>query len=197
MERRWLVFEQNSTEAIQAIRSRTDAERRTDVDTLMMAIRARHELVMSHSWAVPTDEALEAIARHSPRGVVEIGAGTGYWTGLLRERGVDVVAYDVEPHHNAQADAEWSDVAVGNHLNVLKHPERSLLLCWPPYNSPMAAMALRRYKGGVVLYIGESRGGCNGDEDFHEMLESWEEIEYVALPQWPGIHDGLHIYART
>ena len=194
-ERRWLgtPFFSPPEEALKVVRRRPLAE---GTDAMIEAIRARHELVLSHSWAVPTDEALEAIAKHSPRGVVEIGAGTGYWAGLLRERGVDVVAYDTEPHENVQAKAEWSEVKVGNHLYVMKHPDRTLLLCWPPYATPMAAMALRRFKGDTVVYIGESAGGCNGDEDFHEMLESWEEVELVALPQWPGIRDDLYVYKR-
>ena len=86
---------------------------------------------------------------------------------------------------------------VGNHLNVLKHPERSLMLCWPPYSTNMAAMALRRYKGNVVIYIGEYAGGCTGDEDFHEMLDSWKLKETVSLPQWPGIRDDLTVYYRS
>ena len=170
---------------------------RESVDAMTNAIKARHELVTSHSWAVPTEEALDAIARHSPNGVVEIGAGTGYWAGLLRERGVNVVAYDVAPHDNAQAKAKWSEVEVGNHLNVLKHRDRSLMLCWPPYSTDMASMALRRYHGNVVIYIGESAGGCNADEAFHEMLESWKEIERIGLPQWPGINDRLVVYYRS
>lgn len=184
-------------EAITAVAERTPVQVQEDVDAMLIPIRARQELVMTHSWAVPTDEALEAIARHSPNGVVEIGAGTGYWAGLLRDQGVDVVAYDVAPHDNVQAKAQWSEVLVGNHLNVMKHPERSLMLCWPPYSTDMAAMALRRYKGNVVIYIGEYAGGCNGDEAFHEMLESWEEKEVISLPQWPGIHDSLFVYYRS
>jgi hypothetical protein len=85
---------------------------------------------------------------------------------------------------------------VGNHLNVLKHPDRTLMLCWPPYDTPMAAMALRRFKGDTVVYIGEGGGGATGDGDFHEMLERWEEVELVALPQWPGIRDYLYVYSR-
>jgi hypothetical protein len=50
-----------------------------------------------YSWAVPTDEAIAAIANASPFGVVEVGAGTGYWAMLLRHRGVDVLAYDRTP----------------------------------------------------------------------------------------------------
>jgi len=159
------------------------------------ALKARYDLVTSHSWAVPTDEALAAIAKHSPAGVVEIGAGTGYWAGLLRGRGVDVVAYDIEPYRNSQAAAQWSEVKRGNHMYVMKHPERTLLLCWPPYGQPMAAMALRRYKGNVVIYIGEWRA-ATADDEFHEMLESWDEKEVVSLPQWPGIRDDMYVYYR-
>jgi len=199
-ERRWLgtPFFTPPEEAVKAVASRPPVESGADsTDSMVKAIRARYELVTSHSWAVPTDEALEAIAKYSPGGVVEIGAGTRYWAGLLRDRGVDVVAYDVAPYDNVQAQAKWSEVNVGNHLNVLKHPDRTLMLCWPPYNTPMAVMALRRFKGDTVVYIGESAGGCNGDEDFHEMLDtSWEEKKCVSLPQWPGIRDDLYVYSR-
>lgn len=52
----------------------------------------------SYAWSVPSRAALECIAHHSPHGVVEIGAGTGYWAHVLRSGcGVDVVAYDETP----------------------------------------------------------------------------------------------------
>eukprot|EP00271_Cylindrocystis_brebissonii_P019739 TRINITY_DN6186_c0_g1_i1.p1 TRINITY_DN6186_c0_g1~~TRINITY_DN6186_c0_g1_i1.p1 ORF type:complete len:542 (-),score=66.17 TRINITY_DN6186_c0_g1_i1:227-1852(-) len=50
-----------------------------------------------YSWAVPTEEALAAIAAAAPNGLVEMGAGTGYWAMLLRQRGVAVAAYDRRP----------------------------------------------------------------------------------------------------
>ena len=39
------------------------------------------------SWAVPTREALAAVERHSGGHLLEMGAGTGLWTALLRARG--------------------------------------------------------------------------------------------------------------
>lgn len=197
-ERQWLgtpFF--NLPGSAAEILKQQDSAVQEGVDSMVKAISARHELVLSHSWAVPCEEALDAIAKWSPNGVVEIGAGTGYWAGLLRDRGVDVVAYDVEPYVSSQAKAQWSDVLKGNHMYVMKHPDRSLLLCWPPYATPMAANTLRRYRGDTVLYIGEGSSGCNGDEEFHEMLEDWEQVEYISLPQWPGIRDGLHVYRKA
>eukprot|EP00976_Prorocentrum_cordatum_P091331 1188484-Prorocentrum_minimum.AAC.2 len=50
-----------------------------------------------YSWGVPSTEALEEVAHHSANGVVEMGAGTGYWAWLLRNMGVAVSAYDIHP----------------------------------------------------------------------------------------------------
>eukprot|EP00929_Paragymnodinium_shiwhaense_P082173 TRINITY_DN43223_c0_g1_i1.p1 TRINITY_DN43223_c0_g1~~TRINITY_DN43223_c0_g1_i1.p1 ORF type:complete len:738 (+),score=147.80 TRINITY_DN43223_c0_g1_i1:115-2328(+) len=46
--------------------------------------------------AIPTDEALKAIAElRTP--IVELGCGTGYLARLLRSHGVDIIAYDIRP----------------------------------------------------------------------------------------------------
>lgn len=174
-----------------------EVQETSDEDAWIEPFRARRELVTKYAWAIPTEEALLKIGEHSHNGVVEIGAGTGYWAGLLRELGVDVAAYDEAPHDNFQAKACWSEVHKGGPLYVLKHPERTLMLSWPPYDTPMAALTLRRYKGSTLVYIGEGSGGCTGDAEFHDMLEDeWKEIDGVALPQWPGIHDYLTVYKR-
>ena len=48
------------------------------------------------AFAVPSGSVLDRIASIAPR-IVEIGAGTGYWSALLRLRGVDALAYDADP----------------------------------------------------------------------------------------------------
>lgn len=171
----------------------------------------RDRLVKKYAWAIPTNEALDAIARHAPQGIIEIGAGTGYWASLLRERGVDVLAFDMAPlapaGHAApylnryHGDAlPWTQVELGTEHILMGdlHHERALFLCWPPYADDMAANALRFYRGDTLIYIGESGGGCTGDDAFHGMLEqAWEEVACVGLPQFPGIHDDLTIYRRN
>lgn len=64
----------------------------------LLAYEHRRRLVNKYSWAIPNDAALEAIAALGP--IVEMGSGAGYWASLLRERGVDVVAYDAKPYRN-------------------------------------------------------------------------------------------------
>ncbi len=146
-----------------------------------------------YSYAVPDDRALDEIAKHGP--IVEIGAGLGYWAGLLRARGVDVVAYD---------DYSWDligprciDVRRGNPTAVIQHADRALFLCWPPYDTPMAHDALSLYKGSTVIYIGEGSEGCTADDSFHRALDDgWRRLGGVAIPQLPYVHDHLEIYQR-
>src|ERR1035441_3922730 len=90
------------------------------------------------------------------RGVIEPGAGGGYWAWQLAQAGVNVAAYD-------PADVEagmfvgrkpWFPVKRGDQSVAGKHPGRSLLLCWPSYDKPWAAEALAAYGGDQLFYIG-------------------------------------------
>ena len=47
------------------------------------------------SFAVPNERALVLLSEVAP--LIECGAGTGYWSALLKARGVDIVAYDAQP----------------------------------------------------------------------------------------------------
>ena len=63
-----------------------------------------------YSWSVPSEQALECIVRHSQMsaGVVEVGAGTGFWAALLASRGADVLAVDdTPPRYNTQGGHVW------------------------------------------------------------------------------------------
>lgn len=91
-------------------------------------------------FAIPSEAALAAVERHGP--VVEVGAGTGYWSAVLQARGVDVVAFDREPPTDAQNSAFFSrtftDVSRGDGCKIFSEPRdseplshRTLLIVWP------------------------------------------------------------------
>lgn len=139
---------------------------------------SRSELIARYSFAVPTSDALDAIARATPEGVIEIGAGTGYWAYALRRHGVDVQAFDLEPAPSGRnawfaGVPPWHPVHEGGHEVAGRFPRRTLLIVWPTKNESWAADALECYfdaGGGVVAYVGEGPGGRTGDEVFHALL---------------------------
>jgi hypothetical protein len=156
------------------------------------------------AWAVPNEEAIAMLVRHSP--IVEIGAGTGYWARLAAQAGADIVAYDSRVGQKGRRTRRgtcwvakcgaYFPVRRGGSYMVRYHRRRTLFLCWPPYKSRMAEKALAGYQGRKVIYIGEN-GGCTASDEFHAMLErEWEMVDVIRIPQWHGIHDRMEVYQR-
>lgn len=161
----------------------------------------RDELTKKYAWAIPTEEAINLIQVHSPNGVVEIGAGTGYWCWLLKQKGVKVFPYDIKPLRNDYIKGCWTPISRGGASSARKFSNQTLLLCWPVYKDSQAAQSLRYYRGDTFIYIGEGAGGCTGDDEFHTLIRQeeniqWEEVEELTIPRWPGMHDYLTIYRR-
>lgn len=100
------------------------------------------------SWAIPDERAIRILHHFSP--VVEIGAGDGYWAGLVEAAGGDVLAFDIAAAGAAGNSAKDKQmisrkgrgelahvkgpvVAAGG-PEVLLRPEcvgRALVLCYP------------------------------------------------------------------
>lgn len=158
----------------------------------------RRHLTAQYAWAIPTDEAVRAIASLSP--VVEMGAGTGYWASLIAQAGGQIRCFDRFPpgeenqyrHRHAYVPIERGGPEVLGDFSAY-----TLMLCWPPYDDPMAAECLDRWRGNRLVYIGEGPWGCTADDAFFERLGRGFELEKrIEIPQWEGIHDDVTIYRR-
>ena len=64
-------------------------------DYIFECVEARDRMVAQFSWAIPNNDALNVLAAHAP--LIELAAGTGYWAHLLKQRGVDILAFDNDP----------------------------------------------------------------------------------------------------
>jgi len=140
-------------------------------------------LQRTFSYAIPDDETMKEIVSHAPR-IVEMGAGTGYWSAMLNRNGADVIAFDAHP------GTEQDNVYVGKQMYypvkegidstvfVESNPDivdRALLLVWPnnpdDLDNPHVRLegesmlppiwdidCLQRYYdlgGQTVIYVGE------------------------------------------
>ena len=164
----------------------------------------RIDLCVEYAWAVPDKRGLDIITKYSP--ICEVGAGTGYWASLLSKNGCDITAYDVAPVSSG-IENQWHtkirEETTNEYFPVIMCEEdftpdkdKTLMLCWPPYNTSMAVDYLRRYDGDYVIYIGEF-DGCNANDDFFgELSACWQAIDVYDVPQWDGIHDVLEVYER-
>lgn len=182
------------------------------VSAIVEAMVRREHATGVFAWAVPDGMAIDTIRRVSPKGVVEVGAGAGYWARVLDEHGCPTLAFDL--HLAPDTGLSWYRVQTAGVEVAGIHPARTLLLCWPPYADPMAADAVTAYwhaGGQTVVYVGEGADGCTGDDRFHDLIgdnSGWHDsdddrpaplfkiTETCTVPQWAGIHDRLHVCRR-
>jgi len=150
----------------------------------------RRELAARYAWAIPDEAALAELVALGP--LVEAGAGTGYWAALIGARGGDVVAYDLAP-----GERTWTEVRSGDSVaSVRAHPDRTLFLCWPPFDTDAGYRAIRAYRGDVLAYAGDAR--ATGTPRMHQELAlNWTPEATMALPTWPGVADRLVILRRN
>lgn len=174
-----------------------------DVRVTRAAFRLRY------SYSIPTAPALDAIAEHSKGGLIDCGAGNGYWGLLLRRRGVAVTSVDVARvdfgtnkwfQSIGRAKAfYWSEVEIATSLTkffaAADRSERTMLLSWPP-PSGMALEALTLFRGDKVIYVGTRGEECASREFFATLSEDWEVIRTVELPSFLFVGDVMTIYKR-
>jgi hypothetical protein len=167
--------------------------------------RDRFDRASEFSWTVTAPDSVAFVAEHLRGTAVDPLAGSGYWAYLMAQCGVDVIAADAAPPTFNQDHNRWH--YHGQHITVHKanafdtvceaHPQRSLLLSWPPYDAPIGVEVLRAFRGDRVVYIGEGEGGCCGDDVMFELLAAeWVEVTDHRPVQWYGIHDWITVYDR-
>jgi len=154
-------------------------------------LRQRRERHGSVKW---TAAALAAVAAKTP--LVEIGAGRGQWQKALSELGADVLAFD-DMSSPAFRQGLRGKVQQGNEAVAAKHTDRALLLVYPN-PGPMAVRCLENYRGETLVYVGEGRGGVNGDDSFFDRLgREWSLDSTVAVDLLPDCHERVWVLRRT
>ena len=169
-----------------------------DWNALLFRYAARVKLIRQFSFAVPTPEAIAAIARFSP--LVELGAGSGYWAHLLQRQSAECRPYDLKVGHDTDLalgpwDRMWTPVRKAGPRVLRRYPCHTLLLCWPSISTTMASEAVKHYRGPRIIHIGAP--GLTGDDEFYGELEAaFTKVAEIPIPQWEGTDDMIEIWER-
>lgn len=172
-----------------------------NVTRFFQTLRRRYVYCDMYAWAVPNKEAIDTLLKYSP--LIEIGAGRGYWAALASSAGADIIAFDPSPPDRFGVN-QWHRQP-GMFYQVVKadleiarmHPDRTLFLCWPPFDSDVALRTLRIYKGKTVIHVGDE-GHNAGTPAFYSELETYfTRIHVVDIPRWPGTNDRLEVWQRS
>jgi hypothetical protein len=157
------------------------------------------ELAIRYSYVAPEPGLLQVLQDLAP--LVEVGAGTGYWAGRLRELGTDIIAFDQAPPDHLDANryhpgaATWTEVLEGDQGVLSDHPERTLFVCWPPLFSSLGD-CLTFYAGDNIAWIGDSGQRTAVPAGLEESFQLEAVYPVRALEPWPGSEPRLGIWHR-
>jgi len=190
----------NSAIVQRAIDFASHLEERDDCSFNAEDHRARCAFTNRLAWAIPSRPAVTAICEFAGSDLIlEVCAGLALWAALIRGSGGNIVATDSFTSHGTSPEKAFLDVVHMDAVSaVLAYPDSQVLfLCWPGCAEPFAANALEEFQGDRVVFIGEDRWGCTADDRFFDLLaQFWEEVDFINLKHWPGIHDALFLYRR-
>jgi len=190
----------NSAIVQRAIDFATHLEERDSCSFNLQDHMARCAFTNRLAWAIPSRPAVTAICEFAGSDLIlEVCAGLALWAALIRGSGGNIVATDSFTSHGTSSEKAFLDVVHMDAVSaVLAYPDSQVLfLCWPGYAESYAGDALEEFQGDRVVFIGEGRDGCTADDRFFDLLaQFWEEVDFINLKHWPGIHDALFLYRR-
>ena len=164
----------------------------------MGVFSARSKFIDEIGFAIPCAEAIRAIVAASP--LVEIGAGSGFWSALVHKAGGDIIATDAVSGRNyGQSVGHFHQVSDGEGARIVgSYSERNVLMIWPCYRKPWGATVAKAMAEGRLLFlVSEGQGGAVGDDDLFETLDArFDLVDEIEIPQWPGIHDRLTVHRK-
>jgi hypothetical protein len=166
----------------------------------MALYEVRMEYVGRFGFAIPCQELLDALAEAAP--IVEVGAGSGYMTHLMRSGGIDVIGSDLDGYQTdsghgfiiAEYDPEQVS-GVAAKTMVRRHGGRTVFCSWPTLNATWFRQMLRAMRIGQRLIV--IREDCCAEDSAWQYLDDcFEQVLLIEVPCFPMIHDYAEVHVK-
>lgn len=148
----------------------------------------RHLWIGAFGFAIPCAELLDELAKHEH--VIDVGAGTGYMTKLMRHRGINVIGSDPGlGGHGFQVGAlDPQQVKAGAKDMVSRHPTSAVFCSWPTLKATWFREMLKAMRTGQHLIV-IREGACAEDTAWEYLDASFTELGTITIPTFEHMHD--------
>lgn len=173
---------------------------------IMSGNDARSLLIQQFGFPVITDQSVQAIAKvtGTQTPVVEAGAGSGYLSFVLNQRGFTMIPTDICPW----TESKWATKILGrtwidSHRMTYKEAtllanqhQHNLLVSWPPETQDVEYIA-DHYQGPYLVHLGETDEARTGTRRFYETLDmDFDLVCRITIPTYHNVHDDITIWRR-
>lgn len=139
--------------------------------------------------------------------VIDPMAGSGYLANILKHKGIRIKATDLfcdrgdwpsyQQYANNVTQRDFFDIDIDDYDAVI--------VSWPDYDSDIGVKILNHmYPGQILVYIGESRGGCCANDAFFDTIydkfrpaDTANELLSDLHLRFQGAFDSVCLYTKV
>ena len=168
----------------------------TSINNKVLSFILRSYFTKGISWWLPSYDVLEKICEiTNGKTILELGAGLGLMSIFLSLLGSKIIAVDDSISNNTDKSLLFFKVEnITIQESLEKYQTEVLLIVWPLFHGFSSNEIFEKFKGNIIILIGERNGGCTTDIYFPN---NWKEIDHdIKVKNWDGIHDELFIYQK-
>lgn len=161
--------------------------------------RTRSRYIHEFGFAIPCAELFAEMAMHR-HGIVDVGAGTGYMTRLMRNRGIDVIGSDYECNglsgHGFCVGAHDPDqVKAHAKTMVRRHRDRIVFCSWPTYRATWFRQMLKAMQIGQRLVVIREES-CAEATAWQYLDDCFEDVETINIPAFDFMNDYASVHVK-
>jgi SAM-dependent methyltransferase len=138
--------------------------------------------------------------------VLDIGAGTGFLSFLLKEKEIDCIPISLDKNNCSyfKNTKPYVDLVYFDATKIDYSDYQYFILSWPNYDNDFGEKIVNSLKkGSFLFYQGEGYGGCTGNNKMHDLLEEdYIYLSYISnylnmyQINFYGIHDKWEVYFK-
>ena len=163
-----------------------------------------------YGYVIPTSLVIREILKFTHNEtILEIGAGTGLWAHILRNKGQKITPTDLKPKVYKDTPRElidkyawfnsFIDVEKLSGIDSVKkyNKHEVLMIVWPEQSKIWAYETLQLFKGNKFIYVGNKDE--TGDINLLNTLsKDWVEQKSIKLPNLLNQHNPiLYLYKKN
>jgi hypothetical protein len=161
----------------------------------LMLHECRDQAIKQFGFSIPCKELLDALEQHQP--IVEVGAGSGYMTALMRHRGINVIGTD-SGHGHGRISLKFHDpdqMIMPAKRAVRRYRDRTVFCSWPSLNETWFRQALRAMRINQKAIIIEE-DSCAEETTWNYRDRSFYRMEQIEVPTWPHMNDFAAVWIK-
>lgn len=148
----------------------------------------RFDYIKQFGFMIPCAELLDKLGEMSP--IIEIGAGSGYMTALMRHRGIDVIGTNPtkgETYGFKLASYDHNQLSLQGKSAVRRFRDRTVFCSWPSLNETWFRQALQTMHIGQHLIV--IREDACAEDTAWAYIDKCFTMEYLEIPTFDFIND--------